>query len=304
MLEGLTLKEFKSRFKTNDDCLAYLVELKWGLGFKCSKCGSKTCCKGRLWYYKRCTKCDYSESATANTLLHRCKLNMLTVFEFIYRISVRKKGMSSCELAKEFGCQQKSAWLLKAKLQQVMKSSEQHELSGQVEVDEFLVGGFEADSPGRSHGKKALVVLAIERVTDKKGNETIGRAYAKTIDNASTKSLEKIFETHISKTAKITTDGWVGYLPLHKEWEITRKLSEKGENFKQLHVHIMNIKGWLRGIHHHCSKEKLQDYLNEYHFRFNRRGNLKTICDKLIQRIMLQKPIPYSMIKTQGELST
>ena len=304
MLQGLKLKEFKLRFKTNDDCLEYLVEIKWGAGFKCSRCSNSTYCKGRLWYYRRCTKCDYNESATANTLLHRCKLNMLTVFEFIYRISVRKKGMSTCELSKEFGCQQKSAWLLKAKLQHVMKSSEQYELTGQVEVDEFLVGGLEAKTPGRSHGKKALVVLAIERVIDKKGNQTISRAYAKTIDNSSAKSLETIFETHISKKAAVTTDGWVGYLPLHKKWEVTQKLSEKGENFKQLHTHIMNIKGWLRGIHHHCSKERLQDYLNEYHFRFNRRGNLNTICDKLLQRIMAQKPLPYAMATMEGKLST
>ena len=296
MLEGLTLKEFKARFKTNDDCMEYLVELKWGKGYECSKCKHTLYCKGRLWYYRRCTKCDYSESATANTLLHRCKLNLLTVFEIIYRVCVRKKGMSTCELAKEFGCQQKTAWLFKAKLQHVMKSSEQYDLTNQVEVDEFLVGGFEADTPGRSHGKKGLVVLAIERVTDKNGKETIGRAYAKTIDNSSAKSLETIFETHVSKNAKVTTDGWVGYLPLNKKWEITKKLSENGANFKQLHTHIMNIKGWLRGIHHHCSKERLQDYLNEYHFRFNRRGHLKTICDKLLQRIILQKPLPYALI--------
>ncbi len=101
--------------------------------------------------------------------------------------------------------------------------------------------GFEANTPGRSHGKKELVVLAIERVTDKKGNETIGRAYAKTINDASAKSLETIFKKHVSINAKVTTDGWVGYLPLNKEWEINRKLSEKGENFKQLHIHIETV---------------------------------------------------------------
>ena len=48
MFEGITLKEFKSRFKTNDDCMEYLVELKWGSGYKCSKCKNETYCKGRL----------------------------------------------------------------------------------------------------------------------------------------------------------------------------------------------------------------------------------------------------------------
>jgi transposase-like protein len=295
MLTGISLKEFKSTFKTNEDCMQYLVDLKWQDGYKCSKCGHDQCCKGRQWFYKRCKKCGYNESATSNTLFHRCKLNLLTVFELIYRISVRKKGMSSCELAKEFGCQQKTAWLLKAKLQLAMKSSEQFDLQGNVEVDEFLIGGFEAETPGRSHGKKALVVLAIERVVNKDGKETIGRAYAKKIDDGSAKCLQNIFDTHIAKDADVVTDGWRGYLPLQKDWEITQKLSKKGENFKLLHTHIMNIKGWLRGIHHQCSKERLQDYLNEYHFRFNRRGYLKSICEKLIQRAMLLKPIPYAM---------
>jgi hypothetical protein len=35
--------------------------------------------------------------------------------------------------------------------------------------------------------------------------------------------------------------------------------SDDGKNFKELHIHIMNIKGWLRGIHHHCSKEHMQE---------------------------------------------
>ncbi len=89
--------------------------------------------------------------------------------------------MSTCELLKEFGCQQKIAWLLKAKLQRAMKSSEQFELTGCVELDEFMIRGFEAQAPGRSHGNKSLVVLAVERVTDKKGKQTIGWAYARLI---------------------------------------------------------------------------------------------------------------------------
>jgi hypothetical protein len=34
--------------------------------------------------------------------------------------------------------------------------------------------------------------------------------------------------------------------------------SEKGKNFPHIHFHIMNIKGWLIGIHQHCSEGRLQ----------------------------------------------
>lgn len=303
MFNGLTLKEFKSKFKTNEDCMSYLVEQKWKNGYRCIKCGHTKYHKGRQWFYKRCAVCGYDESATSNTLFHRCKLNLLSVFELAFRISVRKKGMSSCELAKEFGCQQKTAWLLKVKLQQAMKSSEQYDLKGTVDVDEFMVGGFESDAPGRTHGEKSLVVLAVERVIDKKGRETLGRAYAKTIDNASTKSLKTLFDKHIAKDAKVKADGWRGYIPLKKEWNLDQEPSNKGENFKLLHIHIMNIKGWLRGIHHKCSAGRLQDYLNEYHFRFNRRGCMNKIWEKLIRRVLVTPPYPYAK-STICELST
>ena len=44
-----------------------------------------------------------------------------------------------------------------------------------------MVGGFEQQAPGRTHGEKSLVVLAVERVVDKKGDETLGRAYGRVI---------------------------------------------------------------------------------------------------------------------------
>ena len=53
----------------------------------------------------------------------------------------------------------------------------------------------------------------------------------------------------------------------------------------------MNIKDWLRGIHHHCSKEHMHDYLNEYHFRFNRRLNMETIFDVLIRKMVNYKGV-------------
>jgi transposase-like protein len=67
-----------------------------------------------------------------------------------YRISVKRKGMSSNELSKEFGCQQRSAWLLKVKYQNAMKSSDKYSLEKFVEVYEFLVGGFDENERGRS----------------------------------------------------------------------------------------------------------------------------------------------------------
>ena len=135
------------------------------------------------------------------------------------------------------------------------------------------------------------MVLGVEKVTDKKGRQTIGRAYARVIDSASAASFRPFFKEKISKKAAIETDGWKGYLPLHKDWNITKKPSNKGKAFPQLHTHIMNIKSWLRGIHHKASATRLQNYLDEFHFRFNRRSFIASIFKKLINRVILHSPI-------------
>ncbi len=180
-----------------------------------------------------------------------------------------------------------------------MKSSGQHELTGNVGVDEFLAGGFSEGKPGRGPGSKNLVVLAIEKVVDKKGKETLGRAYCRTVDDASADSLRKIFDEHIALQASVKTDGWRGYWPLAKDWGITKEKSNNGAGFPLLHAHIMNIKSWLRGIHHQCETHRLQNYLDEYHFRFNRRGFLNSIFDKPIIKMTIADPITYKMIKRE-----
>ena len=55
-------------------------------------------------------------------------------------------------------------------------------------------------------------------------------------------------------------------------------------------IHIMNLKSWLRGINHHCSKERVQGYLDEYHYRYNRGNYMGSIFYLLIKRIVENKP--------------
>ena len=191
------------------------------------------------------------------------------------------------ELSQEFELRQKTCWEFKWKIQQAMQSSKQHPISGIVHVDEFYIGGEEEGKRGRSKGDKKLVVVALEIV-----DGGVGRAYAQCIDNASSVSFRPFFETYINRDTKVITDEWKGYIPLKKTYPNLEQLkSENGKSFQDIHIHIMNLKRWLRGIHHHCSKERLQGYLDEYHFRYNRRSNMDTIFDSLIKRMVMNNPV-------------
>ena len=166
-----------------------------------------------------------------------------------------------------------------------MKSSGKHPITGKAEVDETVFGGQETGVRGRQNKSKKLVVVGIEK--RKKG---VSRMYASVIDKANAKNLGGFMKTHIDLKAEITTDKWTGYKPLNKDFENLTQLysGEKGANFPELHRVIMNLKSWLRGTHHHV--RDLQDYLDEYSYRFNRSFMKENIFDNLLNRMMKNKP--------------
>lgn len=293
---GVNSINFHKRFQTDADCLQYLADIKWENGYSCKRCESEKYIKGSKPFNRRCLKCKYDESPTAGTMFDKIKFSLLIAFHIVFKIGTKKKGMSTLELSKEFDLRQKTCWSFKWKVQQAMQSSLQNPLTGLVHIDEFWIGGPEAEKRGRSLGKKKMIVVALEIV--EKG---VGRAYAQIIEKANSKELGGFMKKHIDKEAQVIADEWRGYLPLKKEYKkLEQRKSEDEKNFKDIHIHIMNIKGWLRGIHHHCSKEHMQGYLNEYHYRYNRRNNLGTTFDLLVKKMVKNEPSRLKSGNTKG----
>lgn len=291
MFESINIIEFSEKFVNDEVCFKYLSDIKWENGYKCAKCGHANHFPGKKPYGKCCTRCHYDESPTAHTMFHKIKFPLKKAFYILFLVSTSKKGISSRELSRKLDLRQKTCWLFKRKVMEVMKSSKKHPLSGLVEVDEFFVGGPEEGKKGRSKGKKRQVILALE--VSKKG---IYRSYAQVIPCAETIELEAFLDQYVNKEATIKADGWKGYGPLKELYpNLVQQKSENGKTFPLMHRQIMMIKGWLRGIHHQC--KHLQAYLDEYNFRFNRRNNMKTIFHKLIVRMLEHEPTFYQNLK-------
>ena len=140
MFSTLSTFKFQKRFTDVNDCLYLLADLKWKDGYQCRKCSCNDYTKGYHPFARRCKGCRYDESATAHTIFHNLKFNLLKAFYGVFRYC-KKKGISSYELGKEIGISQPTAWLFHCKLQQVMQSSGKHPLTGEVHIDEYVTGG-------------------------------------------------------------------------------------------------------------------------------------------------------------------
>ncbi len=85
--------------------------------------------------------------------------------------------------------------------------------------------------------------------------------------------------------------------PLKKLYNIEQQLSNKGRNFNELHIIIMQLKSWIRTIPTHVSKWHIQAYFDEFCFRINRSQFKTSIFHKIIERMLNTKPIYQKNIK-------
>lgn len=281
----MSLFDFQEKFPDKDSCLSYLADLKWSEGYKCPKCGHSHHCMGSTPYSRQCTRCRYVESPTAGTLFHQVKFDLVKAFWIVYFVSTNKKGITSTELSRKLNLRQKTCWSFKRKVMKAMKSSKKYPITGKAEVDETVFGQQEEGVRGRKNGQKKLVVVGIE----KKG-KGVSRLYARVISKANADNLGGFMRDHIDPQAEITTDQWTGYNPLSEDFPNMIRIpsGSKGSNFPELHRTIMMLKAWLRGIHHHV--EDLQDYLDEYCYRFNRSFMKGEIFDNLMRRMVESPP--------------
>jgi len=279
IFKGQNLIEFAERFKTDQDCREYLSKIKWSEQYISRKC-NHTKSQIRKDFARTCNICSDTESATANTLFHKVKFGLKKAFFICFEMAKTTKSLSASQTAVRFGVQEKTARLFMQKVREAMKSSEDFPMKGIVNVDEYVVGGYEEGKPGRSTTvqRKKRYVLWNLLITEK-----VKRFYTFQIPDYSAKSLRKMFDKHIDKKAKITTDKWKGYNPIAKDYDLTQILSDKRANFKALHVMIHQVKSWIRTTYSWVSENNINRYFDEFCYRINRSQSKDIIFNNLIK---------------------
>lgn len=273
IFKGQNIIEFSERFNSDVKCKEYLANIKWKDGFVCRKC-NHTASQIRKDFSRTCNKCSDTESPTAKTLFHKVKFGLQKAFHICFEMSTSTKSLSASYIAVRLSITEKTARLFMHKVREAMKSSEQNFMDGNIQVDEFVVGGKEEGKVGRSYDSKKKKVIIALQLTDY-GN--VRRIYSMKIDNFSSKELKKIFDKHIDKKAEITTDLWKGYRPIAAQYNINQIESNNGKNFKILHIMIHKIKSWLRATYSWVSEHNINRYLNEFCYRINRSQSKQTI---------------------------
>lgn len=291
--------EFEKMFNTEQDCIDYLIAIRWPHGFECPLCGSVRSWKKSKGRFE-CIDCHSETTVTTGTIFHKSTKPLLIWFRAIWWMVAQKNGVSAKGLQKILGLgSYQTAWTWLHKFRRLMVLSGRTKLQGVVEVDEVLIGGKVSGKRGRGAEGKSLIAVAVEV----KGRKT-GRVRLAKIPDASSNSLNTFIENNIELSSTIITDGWPSYNGLskkgyrHKVQKATVK-DEYEEVLPNVHRIASLLKRWLLGTHQsYLNKNKLEFYLDEYVFRYNRRTSTSRglLFLRLIEQAVITAPVSYEEI--------
>lgn len=295
-----TLAELERRFSTEQSCREYLFALRWPEGFRCLRCGT-----GKAWPLAsgrwQCSGCGYQVSVTAGTVFQDTRTPLTEWFRAMWWVTCQKNGVSALSLQQTLGWgSYQTAWTCLHRLRRAMVRPGRERLRGVVEVDESYWGGAEEEVRGRQIEGKALIVVGTEE--DGRG---IGRIRLRHIPDASAESLIPFVADCVEPGSVVHTDGWLGYLPLEANGYRHRITYLKDHEEKasvllpRVHRVFGLLKRWLLGTHQGAVQTRhLQDYLDEFTFRFNRRKSRSRgkLFYRLAQQAVAIEPITYREI--------
>jgi transposase-like protein len=285
--------EFDRRFADEPACLEYLFRLRWPGGFSCTRCGNTSYWKSARGLYI-CCGCEYHQSVTAGTIFHATRKPLTTWFKALWWFSTRKSGVNAVNL-QQLLClgSYKTAWEWLQKLRSCTIRSGREKLSGNLEVDEFYLGGVRGKK-GRGSKYKLVVAVAVER----KGRR-LGRLRMQVITRCTAKELIPFVMNNVTSGSSIATDGWAGYNGLEdKGYQhkiiFQTKSEDKDSILPGVHLIASLVKRLILGTFQGRFEAKyLQRYLDEYVFRFNRR-NTKSVGKRfwrMVQFAAASEPI-------------
>lgn len=271
-----SLFELLEAFPTEESCITYLESLRWK-----DRVISPFDPNSKVYVYTKnryiCKNTGKLFNVKTGTMFENTKLSMRKWFVAIWLILSNKKGISSLQLARDIKVTQKTAWFMLQRIRFCLICKNESKLQNEVEADETFVGGKNKNrhkdkkvknSQGRSFKDKTPVLGMLERKGD---------VVARVVKNTSQTELTPKILEFADKSAVLYTDEWHGYNAvdkLYSHFSVDHSHGQYGIGS----IHTNSIEGFWSllkrgyvGIYHYMSSKHLQQYVNEFVFRYNTR---------------------------------
>jgi hypothetical protein len=295
----MTILEFNKTFKTEKSCRTHFKIARDKQGVFCKRCNHTE----HYWLqYKeqyQCKKCNFRTTLRSGTIMEDSKLPFKTWYLIMMLMSATKKGFSASEIQRQVGhSRYETIWNIVHKLRSVMgKREDLYKLSDIIEFDE---GHFEVEIKKEQRSKlkrgkgsqrqRQVAVMAestpLEDVKSKKKSTHCRYFKMKVIEKSNAESVNTTIEESINEKSIVLSDKATNYIDISRyvETHISEKSNKEttSTTLKWVHIAIANAKRNFLGIYHKIKGKYLQNYLNEFVYKLNRRYFKEALFDRLV----------------------
>lgn len=295
----MNLFSFTAHFTDEISCRNHFKEQRDAEGVVCIKCNhTEHYWLKNKWSYQ-CKKCSYRTSLRKGTVMENSNLPFLIWYKTMFLMSATKKGFSSKEIQKQLGLKRyEPVWSMVHKLRRVMgKRDDLYTLEGMLELDEgyFSIESSEVDKLNQKRGKgsnskKNVAVMAesipLENIITGESSSQCRYFKMKVLETHSSEEINKTVEDSFAEKTIVFSDKSTSYIDLSQyvESHITEKSTKEttATTLKWVHIAISNAKRNLLGNYYKIKGKYLQNYLDEFVYKLNRRYFGDKLFDRLI----------------------
>ncbi|MDN3667758.1 IS1595 family transposase [Echinicola jeungdonensis] len=301
----MNIINFINRFPDESSCIKFIREQRTKSGIICKRCS----CNRHYWLENKksfqCASCGFRTSIKSGTVMENSNLPIRTWLLAMTFITATKKSFSASELQRQLGMKRyEPVFRMYHKLRKVMGQRDDiYRLEDMVEYDEAFVGkATKAKSQnklkrGRGSQKQSIVAVmaestVLENPESGKLEKSCRYFKMKKIKNLEAKTAQGLVKEFIDQDSVLQTDKSTTFSDLGDCIEVhVREVSgtDKGHfNLKWVHIAISNLKKQLQ-TYHMISERMMQNYLDEFSYKLNR----KYFGQKLFDRLIIASIYPY-----------
>lgn len=289
-MPAISLLEWQQRYGTEKSCAEVLSKTRWPDGFMCPHCGTTKAyyVQGRNVY--QCSGCRHQVSVTADTMFHSTNLPLVKWFWAIYLTASDKGGISALRLCKHI----KVSWPTARNMLRKIRIAMAHRnslcrLEKIIEFDDTVVGGKRTGKRGRGAAGKKPVLVAVETRGEKAGFVAM-----EAVGSVSKETVREFIRYHVKDGQTVRTDALSALNSVNETQQHEKRITPPEEASKWLplvHIMIGNMKAFINGTFHGVSSHYLQEYLDEFCYRFNRRFWEDELPLRLLNACLAHSPI-------------
>lgn len=294
----MNLLQFMKEFPTEESCKHHFRHQREKEGVVCKQCG----CEKHWWLERKwqwqCSVCGFRTTLKSGSIMEGSKVPFQSWYLAMAFMSFSKKTISAAELQRQLNHPKyDTVWRLMHKIRDAMgKRDALYLLEGEIEYDEgyFTTATSRHKKLKRGRGsqrKTQVAVMAestpLEDIQTGERSKHCRYFKMRVIDGHQSEHTDQVIQDSFSEKSIVFSDKSTSYVDIakHVETHITEISNRKTTKttLQWVHIAISNAKRNLLGIFHKIKGKYLQNYLNEFCYKLNRRY----FGDRLFERLTL-----------------